>query len=329
MKKIFLLIAIAIIIAGGAYYLYLPPSGFNQDLTIMIDGGSSTKQIARELKSRGAIRSISFFNFVAGLSKAEKKLIAGEHQLKAKSNIQEILRQLQSKSNLNRERNITIIEGWRLKEIRDYLLSEGVVSQADFDEAAAIANWRNKYDFLQDGKIKTLEGFLFPDTYRIFTDASAKDIITKMLDNFDWKLTTAMKDELAAQKRSLYEVVILASIIEREALYDEDRFVISSIFLNRLKEGIGLQSDATINYITGKKTARPSYADLQADSPYNTYKYRGLPPGPISNPGFSSLKAAIYPQATDYFYFLTDSDGRAHFAKTYAGHQENISKYLE
>jgi len=328
-KKIFLVIIIIIAVSGGLFYLYCPPTDFNSDLIVTIDGGSSAKQIAKELKSRGAIRSVIFFNFFAGLTKAEKKLIAGEHQIKAKSSIKEILRQLQSKSNLSRERNITIIEGWRVKEIRDYLLEAGVVSQADFDEAVAVGDWRSQYDFLHDSKIKSLEGFLFPDTYRIFTDASAQNIIKKMLDNFDLKLTIAMRDELATQKRSIYEAVILASIIEREALYDEDRFIIAGIFLNRLQEGIGLQSDATVNYVTGKKTARPSYADLQVDSTYNTYKYRGLPPGPISNPGLSSLKAAVYPEQSDYFYFLTDSAGRAHFAKTYEGHQQNIVKYLE
>jgi len=137
-----------------------------------------------------------------------------------------------------------------------------------------------------------------------------------------------MTAQLLAQNRNLFETVILASIIEREALYDEDRAMIADIFLKRLDDNIGLQSDATINYITGKKTTRPTFNDLQVDSPYNTYKYRGLPPGPICNPGLASLKAAVYPQVNDYYYFLTDRDGRAHFGRTYAEHQQNIARYL-
>jgi UPF0755 protein len=231
--------------------------------------------------------------------------------------------------NKNHERTITIIEGWRIQDIAASLDKSGVVSADDFISAAKIDNWRDQYGFLSDPKIKSLEGYLFPDTYRIFTDASSSDIIEKMLDNFDHKVTPEMRAQLAAKQRSLHDMVILASIIEREALYDEDRAMIADIFLKRLEAGIGLQSDATINYITGKKTVRPTFDDLKVNSLYNTYKYRGLPPGPISNPGLASLQAAIYPRANDYYYFLTDSDGRAHFGRTFAEHQQNIVKYLE
>jgi UPF0755 protein len=170
---------------------------------------------------------------------------------------------------------------------------------------------------------------LFPDTYRIFSDAQAEDIIKKLLDNFDRKVTAQMRFDAPKDNSSFYDALILASIVEREALYDDDRRVIAAIFLNRLKQGIGLQSDATINYVTGKKSPRPTYADLQVNSPYNTYKYRGLPPGPICNPGLTSINAVIYSQPNQYYYFLTDSEGRAHFGRTYAEHQQNIIKYLE
>lgn len=327
MKKIFLLILIAGL--ALAVYLFSAPSGFDKSLVVNVKAGSSVKEIAATLKDKGAIRSEWLFASYARVTGAQSKLIAGEHELAAKSDLRSVVKQLQSKTNLSQERSITIIEGWKISDIKDYLIKEGVVSEVEFDEAVKLKQWQNDYEFLQDRDIKSLEGFLFPDTYRIYSDATAKDIIKKMLDNFDAKLTDQMRADLKTQKQTIYEALTLASIVEREALYDDDRLVIAGIFLNRLKEGIGLQSDATVNYVTGKKTARPSYADLQVDSPYNTYKYRGLPPTPISNPGLSSIKAVIYPQTSDYFYFLTDSEGRAHFATTYAGHQANINKYLE
>lgn len=234
---------------------------------------------------------------------------------------------------VRKENKVTIIEGWRLKDIAADLSKEGIVSEADFLSAADIGNWRGRYEFLNDPKIKSLEGFLYPDTYNFFADATASDIIKKLLDEFDYKVTDQMRADLKSQKRSLYDSVILASILEREIsnkpAYDSERDIVSGIFLNRLRIGMGLQSDATVNYITGKTSTRPSLSDLAIDSPYNTYKYRGLPPGPINNPSLSSIKSAIYPQVSNYFYFLTDKSGQAYFAKTYAEHQANIGKYLD
>lgn len=248
---------------------------------------------------------------------------------KDKARRAEIARIQQSKK---AERKITVIEGWRLKDAASYLAQEGVVSEADFTAAAKIDNWRSEFAFLKDPKIKSLEGFLYPDTYNIYADASAEDIIRKLLDEFDRKVTQKMRSDLQAQNRSLPDAVILASILEREISnkpeHDSERKIAADIFWSRLKIGMGLQSDATVNYVTGKTSTRPTYKDLEIDSPYNTYKYRGLPPGPINNPSLASLMAVIYPSPTDYLYFLTDESGKAHFGRTYAEHQRNIVKYL-
>lgn len=231
------------------------------------------------------------------------------------------------------ERKITVIEGWRLSDIATDLAKEGVVGEKDFLEAAKIENWRDEYQFLADKDIKSLEGFLFPDTYNIYADATAQDTIRKLLDEFDAKMTAKMRADLQQQNRNLYDAVILASIIEKEISNkpqdESDRKIVADIFWSRIEIGMGLQSDATVNYITGKTTTRPTLKDLAIDSPYNTYKYRGLPPGPINNPSLASLLAAIYPAPTDYLYFLTDAAGATHFAKNYAEHQANIRKYLE
>jgi len=234
---------------------------------------------------------------------------------------------------VRKENKVTIIEGWRLKDIASDLAKEGIVSEEDFMSAAAIDNWRDRYEFLNDPRIKSLEGFLFPDTYNFFVEVTANDIIKKLLDEFDHKVTDKMRADLKSQKCSLYDAIILASILEREISnmpsHDGERDIVADIFWSRIKIGMGLQSDATVNYVTGKTSTRPTLKDLAIDSPYNTYKYRGLPPGPINNPSLASIKSAIYPQASDYLYFLTDENSNAYFAKTYAEHQANIRKYLD
>lgn len=329
MKKIFFLLLFVIISGIWFGWSIYAPSQFESQTVFKVDSGMSATEIADKLKERGIINKRLFFLWYVKSVGADKKFVSGSHQIAPKSSIVRVVEQLQRKDNIDKEKKITIIEGWRIREIADYLEKNGLGPIEEFNEAIKIEKWREQYDFLQNSKINSLEGFLFPDTYRVFSDAKPADIIKKMLDNFNNKITAEMRAKLKTDGRNLYDALILASIIEREALYDEDRYMISSIFLNRIREGIGLQSDATVNYVTGKKTSRPSYADLAVDSPYNTYKYRGLPPGPISNPGLASIKASIYPQVNPYYFFLTDKDGRAHFGKTYADHQANIVKYLD
>ena len=328
MKKIFLIIILIIlaVVAWCGYVIYVP-NNFTT-IAINVESGANVKKIAQALKAKGIIKSESAFIWYSRLTGADSKLVIGIHQLESGASSKQIIKQLETKI-AYQEKSITIIEGWKLSDIAAYLETSGVVSSADFLAAAKIDNWRDQYDFLADRKITSLEGFIFPDTYRIYDDATAKDVIKKTLDNFNNKLTSQLLSDIDKSGHSLLQIVTMASIIEREALYDEDRAMIADIFWKRIEAGIGLQSDATVNYVTGKKTSRPSYADLQVDSPYNTYKYRGLTPGPISNPGMASIKAAIYPTDNPYCYFLTDDTGRAHFGKTYADHQANIVKYLK
>jgi len=330
MKKFFILFIIIILVIVIWFWYGLNRAGdFKNDQSFAIESGVSAGQIADKLKSEGLLGNRFLFLFYVRLTGSQAKFVSGEHWLEAKSSIKDLVTGLTSTATLSRENKITFLEGWKISEISDYLSDRQLIDEKDFLRATNISLWREKYDFLQDKKISSLEGFVFPDTYMIFFDASAEDIIAKSLNNFDSKLTSEMKKDLANQGRNLYDALILASIIEREALYSEDRPIIAGIFLNRLREGIGLQSDATVNYATGKKNPRPTFEDLKIESPYNTYKYRGLPPTPICNPGLASIKASIYPQQTDYYYFLTDSKGKAHFAKTYAEHQQNIAKYLD
>ncbi len=233
------------------------------------------------------------------------------------------------------ETKITLIEGWTLNDITEYLDKSGLVSKADF--STALKNFNTSNYPLINTKPKTagLEGFLFPDTYLVAKDLAIQEslsniIIKKLLKNFEIKFTPEMVAQAGMKKMSIFEIITLASIVEKESgRNQEDRLLIAGVFYNRLKAGVALQSDATVNYITNKKTPSISLADTELDSPYNTYKYKGLPPGPISNPGLNSVMAALYPKETDYFYFLTNPENnRAIFSKTFEEHIQNKQKYL-
>ncbi len=249
------------------------------------------------------------------------------------------------------EETIKILEGWTVEDVDNYLLSFGKWSREDLDKVIGISkldyrtlknsdrpmDFSDKFSFLQDKPdYYSLEGFLFPDTYRVYADASTTDIVYKMLSNFDNKLTPQMRSDIAAQGKTIYEIVIMASLIEKEALINyadsenRDARIVSDIFWGRLKTGQALQSDATLSYLLNDSNPTHSGSDLELDSPYNSYKYKGLPPTPICNPGLRALEAAIYPLKTDYNYFLTSRDGKnIYYAKTYEEHLNNKYKYLK
>ncbi len=249
------------------------------------------------------------------------------------------------------EKTLKILEGWDLNDISNYLEEQSSLSSLDIEkiigrskidyrnenELSLPPDFSKQFAFLQDKPAHySLEGFLFPDTYRVFTDASAEDIIFKMLANFDRQLTAEMRAEIARQGKTIYEVIIMASLIEKEAPIDysdpenRDARIVSDIFWGRLKVGQALQSDATLSYLLDDNNPAHSGKDLEIDSPYNSYKYRGLPPTPICNPGIKAIEAAIYPIATNYNYFLTSLDGRdIYYARTYEEHLQNKYKYLK
>ncbi len=249
------------------------------------------------------------------------------------------------------EETIQIIEGWDLYDLSEYFDNKKLWPAKDFlavtgepqvnyqrrTQSAQPEDFSKQFSFLEDKPTYYgLEGYLFPDTYRVYASSSARELVVKMLSNFDKKLTAKMRSDIKAQGRSIYEVVILASIIEKEAPIDYqtgdnyDARLIAGVFLNRLKIGQGLQSDATLSYIYNDNKPAHSGAELEIDSPYNTYKYRGLPPGPICNPGLLALEAAIYPLETDYNYFLTPKGkSTVIYARTYEEHLQNKYKYLK
>lgn len=252
---------------------------------------------------------------------------------------------------LREEKTVRFIEGWTNKEIAQYLEKQGLWSteevlevigfpQADYSRAAdgpLPLDFSERYDFLKDKPTsRGLEGYLYPDTYRVFAASSTPaELVIKMLDNLDKRLTPKMREDIASQGRTVYEIMTMASILEREAPINyqtgdnEDARIISGIFWNRIKVGQALQSCASLAYILGVNKPQYSAEDTAVESPYNTYKYRGLPPGPISNPGILAIEAAIYPTKTSYNYFLTPAGtNEIIYASTYQEHLNNKYKYL-
>jgi UPF0755 protein len=170
-----------------------------------------------------------------------------------------------------------------------------------------------------------MEGYLFPDTYRVYKDQLPDALLRKQLEEFALQ-TSGFEGVAASQKRTLPDVVILASIVEKEAATDADRSIVAGIFMHRLDEGMRLQSDATLNYVLQTGRSQLTYDEIENTSPYNTYRYEGLPPGPISNPGKASLDAALHPAQTDYLFFLSDAQGKTYFARTLEEHAQNRIK---
>jgi len=228
------------------------------------------------------------------------------------------------------EKNITIIPGWNIKQIDAYLKETGVSSDKKVS-SFMVKDYSADYTFLSSASPKaTLEGYLFPDTYRVYDTATADEAVRKMLNNFGNKVTDTMLLDIKKSGKSLDDIIIMASIVEKEVTSNTDMKIVAGIFWNRIKSGQALESCATLAYILGKQKVQYSYEDTRTDSPYNTYLNRGLPPGPIASPSLNAIMSAIYPTDTNYNYFLTRSDtGATVFSSTYAEHLKNKAKYLK
>ncbi len=188
-----------------------------------------------------------------------------------------------------------------------------------------LPQWRTQYDFLADApKTASLEGYLFPDTYQFAPEATAEEIITLMLDTFGKKFDATLRQGVKQSGKSLFSLITMASIIEEEGRTKEERDMISDVFWKRIAIGQALQSDATVNYVHGTTRLQPTFKDIDSNSPYNTYRNVGLPPGPISNPSIMSLRAAIFPKSNPYYYFLVDlNTGETVYAVTFEDHVRN------
>ncbi len=341
------LLIIFILFVLGTFYLvqgvYLPKNSTSQiEKLFLIERGQGVKEISVNLEKKSLIKDKNFFNIYILLKGKTKKLQAGEYLISPSMTIPEITEKFVL-GEIVKEK-ITIIEGWNIGDIAWYLENKGMFQaeelfeligfpMIDYSKATDLPkpkDFSQEYDFLKDKpKNLGLEGYLFPDTYYIDRGVAIEEIIRVILDNFDKKLTADLRREISDQGKTIFEIIITASLIEKEVRIIEDKKIVSGILWKRLKNGIPLQVDATIAYITGKKTTRISKEETQIDSPYNTYKYQGLPLGPISNPGFESILASVYYENSDYLYYLSTPEGETIFSRTLEEHNIAKAKYLK
>ena len=329
------LLILAVVAAIGFWQSVSSPySSDTATQLFTIEQGDSVHIISKNLHGAELIRSTWNFEEYVYVDGSEANFIAGVFELNPTMSIRDIVTAL-TKGDVSNESSITIIEGWTIENIDEYLAKEDVLGAGEFARASDVTNTatllpNSTFSFLVDKPDEAnLEGFLFPDTYRIFSNSTAEDIIQRMLDNFGDKLSNSIVEGFRDQGLSIFEGVTLASIVEKEVRTVDDRKIAAGVFLTRIENSIALQSDATVNYVTGKSALQPSAEDVETDNPYNTYKYPGLPPGPISNPSFDALEAVANPTETDYLYFLTKPDGSTVFSETYDEHLANKRKYLQ
>jgi len=302
----------------------------------IVESGQGVRIIGQNLYDQGIIKSRFWFDAYVWLRGYKQSFFDGNFSLSTNVSIRDVVKELISQKQ-TKEVEIKILEGWNLQEIDDYLVEQGVLKKGEFIEYCESIKGNkllqlsveNDWPLLREKlAAASLEGFLYPDTYRIYKQTTAEEIVKKMINNLHVKFDENLKAEVKKQKRDFYQILTLASIVEKEMYGYENRQKVADVFQKRLNSDMALQSDATVNYITKRGTTRPSREDTQIDSLYNTYKYPGLPPTPICNPSIEAIKAVIYPEANPYWYFLTTPQGQIIFSKDHDEHQRNINKYL-
>jgi UPF0755 protein len=310
--------------------LNLPAGDDPATVVFTVEPGESVGQIASRLQREGLVRDAELFRLYLRYARLDSGVEAGQFTLKKTMTIPQVAQALQS-GKRGDELTLTIPEGRRLEEVALLVEQQTPISATAFLSLARDAKaWTSQYPFLSELPAgASLEGYLFPDTYRLPQDVTASDVIARLLANFDRRLTRKMRDDLASQKRTLFQAVTLASIVEREAVVEQERPIIASVYLNRLGSGMALDADPTVQYgMASARAKAPWWPQLvQEDyravqSPYNTYLNPGLPPGPIASPGLASLQAVIDPAQTDFYFFRASCsrDGTHMFSKTLEEH---------
>lgn len=317
-----ILIAAAVLLAAavGIIYSMFAPAGPTGRVTVMIPNGASASGVAEILKEEGVIRSAFGFKLLARLTGKSADLKPGAYDLNPGAGPGDALDQIASGD--VSARWITIPEGFTIRQIGDRLEAAKIGSAERFLELARYGGSSFQTKFSSPGG--NLEGFLFPDTYLVPNASTEEDVIRLMLDAFDRKVAGPMTDEIARSGMSLQQCVTLASLVEREARISKDRPLVSAVIHNRLRKNMRLEIDATVLYALGHHKGRVLYRDLDVDSPYNTYRNPGLPPGPIASPGLQSIRAAIHPARVSYLYYVARPDGSHIFSQTFEQHQAAI-----
>ena len=302
---------------------------YTEPVQVQIPENSSAKDISQILFLEGVTDKPGAFIISARLLNLTSRLKSGNYYFNPSMSNYSILKKLsEGRSSLGQVRLI-VPEGSSIYRISKNLAAKNIVLDRPFNEAALKGNNADlvlKYAFLKSSPIESLEGYLFPDTYYIASGMKAQDIIEMMLSRFE-EIVIPVWNSSRMNKYSLHQILTLASIVEKEAEIDSERPVIASVFYNRLESGIALRADPTVKYSIPNPGKKVTYNDLKYPSPYNTYLNKGLPPGPICNPGLKSILAAIHPANTKYIYFVSNGDGTHTFSSTWAGHSKAVQRF--
>lgn len=317
--------AFLIIAAAGlfCYVVYYPlsPAKDAADVDILVRWGASFGQVAHELSSRGVVRSVDQLKFTARLYDQTQKLRVGKFTLKRGMSNYAALKALLTgpQSYIS----VTLPNGYDSRRFAHIIERRLEIDSAKIVRLVADST------FIQALGIEapTLEGFLYPETYLLTFGSDAQQVLRILVHQFKKMAPDSLFDSAAAQNWSVINVLTLASIIEGEAMLDSEMPIISSVYHNRLKMGMPLQADPTIQYIIPDGPRRLLNRDLKIDSPYNTYLYKGLPPGPINNPGINAIRAALHPAETNYLYFVANGDGTHSFSRTFNEHLQAKRKF--
>jgi UPF0755 protein len=321
-----------------------PIAGAKKEIKFQVEEGDSLQAVGKRLEEKSIIRSGFFFEFYGWLTGREEQIKAGKYNLNSEMSIKEIMNKMAGGNIIKDIVTVRIIEGKRLTDIADILEKQGVAAREEFlevtgypkkiyaeEEQKNFQKFVNDYEFLESKPAQYgLEGYLFPDTYEFYKDIEPEEVVMKMLNNFSRKLTPAIREDIKDKNRTIHEVVTMASLLEKEAKTEEEMKIVAGIFWDRIEQEMPLQSCATIAYALGRDKIKYSNLDTEINSPYNTYKYKGLPPAPIGNPGLKAILAAVYPIDTDYQYFLSPvGSDKTLFSKTYEEHLRKKRRYVD
>ena len=301
----------------------------------IVERDETVDSIAERLKDDALIRSPGYFRFRVRLDDSGNQIVAGRYRLDTAMTTSQIINTLTSEdAALAQEVAVQFIEGWRTEQFAEALVSTGLnISVEDFIAATRDPKWNDDFDFLHTRPSGVaLEGYLFPDTYNLRKDATADDVIERLLTTFGERVTPAMISEADGLGMTLHQVITIASIVEREAAIPDERSLIASVYYNRLADGMPLQADPTVQFHLGTSASwwpEITQADLQENGPYNTYLNPSIPPGPICNPSLASIEGALQPDQTDFRFFVATGDGSHAFANTFEEHEQNIDLYQD
>ena len=319
--------AVAVAIHGLFAVFVGSPDNDAQAQAVTIAPGTSVTGITTQLSELGLLDHPFWFKVYGKVSGKATGLQAGQFTIAPGNSVKRLYAALGSAS--SDEVTVTILEGWSLQQLDDALVAQGIGAPGEVVALGVDAEFRANWPFLAELPAGLdIEGYVFPETYRVFADATARDVLTKALDTFETRIVEGYAEEMAASDRSLFEIVTIASILEREVQTEQDMRMVADLIERRLALGMPLQMDSTVNYFTGKNDPGVTFTDRDTPSPYNTYLNPGLPIGPISNPSEQAIAAVLNPTPNNYLYFLTDLEGTVYYATTNDEHVVNKNRYL-